>query len=199
MNSIASIHPGQWEVINGEAWPKNNIDFVGCNEIDVELQDAYADYEQFANQHIYSAPGILSKTYESSELVFKWQYRSEDTKNEWVNEDRYESELYGNDYDRFASDCISVDEEPRQIIALAEPQVTPPVDSESTWTQQDLTFKVAAELENVFDIKHTGAHESTHAYEIESVLSSIIERMGMKLIIEDEEKFNLTLGQPFDI
>lgn len=69
----------------------------------------------------------------------------------------------------------------------------------SDWTQQDLTFKVADALDAAFDIQYAQTGLSVNAYEIESTLSSIIESFGMRLVIDDREKFDSTLGTPFEI
>lgn len=67
----------------------------------------------------------------------------------------------------------------------------------SDYDQQELSFKVAEMLEDTFDIKHNGAHELTNAYEIESVIRSILDNLGLELIIADRDKFNKTLGDIF--
>lgn len=67
------------------------------------------------------------------------------------------------------------------------------------WTQQDLAFKVADALEAAFDIEYAQTKATASAYDIESTLRSIIEGLGMQLVITDRAKFDSTLGNPFDI
>jgi hypothetical protein len=67
------------------------------------------------------------------------------------------------------------------------------------WTQQDLAFKVADGLDAAFNVQYAQTDVSVNAYEIESTLSSIMESFGLQLIIVDRDKFDATLGTPFEI
>lgn len=69
----------------------------------------------------------------------------------------------------------------------------------SIWTQQDLTFKIAERLEQCMDVRYKDTDIMVNAYDIESTLSSIIESLGMKLIIVEKQNFDSSLGDPFEL
>lgn len=62
------------------------------------------------------------------------------------------------------------------------------------WTQQDLAFKLADELETTFDIKYPSQSTQAGVYEINSVIISAIEKAGLKLVIDDSLKFHNNNG-----
>ena len=132
MKTVSSVHPRQWEVINGEARPKNPFEETACHpcrensdRMDSCTCHKFEDFDRFATQHTYKSPGVPDGTYMSSELVFLAQYRQNDL--EWKDEDlEYLSSFNGID-DYLVQHKESEKRtgiEPRQIIALAEPQVT---------------------------------------------------------------------------
>jgi len=126
----ASIHPSQWEVINGEARPKNphqldgraeNGTFFGLNDWE------HNDFDKFAKQHTYPTLGIPNGTHESSELVFKAQWRIHEQ--EWQDEEMEYLESFDSiqDYlDTHNKAKYKTGIETRQMIAIAETQATPP-------------------------------------------------------------------------
>ena len=120
MQNPQQIHPDQWEVINGEARPKNDrspfCHVRTCKQKGTGCTcEYYENFEQFATQHTYKSPGISDGTHEASELVFKYDF---------FNEVDLRWEPCDNDEEvRFRK---RMGYTTRQIIALAETQVTPP-------------------------------------------------------------------------
>ena len=66
------------------------------------------------------------------------------------------------------------------------------------YTQQDLTFKIADMLEQVLDMKYSGSDELINAYEIESVLHSVIDTLGLQLTITDLTRFECGMNKTDD-
>jgi len=63
------------------------------------------------------------------------------------------------------------------------------------YTDQDLSFRLAEELETWVDICFKGNDELILAYEIESVIRSCLEDVGLRLRVSDPLKFESNKSQ----
>ena len=66
------------------------------------------------------------------------------------------------------------------------------------YNQQELTFKLADQLESAVDIRFSGTNIVVNAYELEGLISDYIENIGMKLVIIDMAKFQCSMNDSTD-